>query len=112
MMISSDVNNIVNIINNNTGIDDKISVYGNNNIFYVLSGREHATKYSYQYPIGKFYPKIVEEYFNELSKEKPKIIIVEMRTKDSLIQQFLKDNNYLILYSDSKIGEVYRLLED
>ena len=49
--ISVNIRNVVKIIEDNTSIDDPISVYGNKNILYVLSKRRHATKYSYLFPL-------------------------------------------------------------
>ena len=54
----------------------------------------HATKYSYQYPIGEVYPKIMDEYWEQLSEEKPKIIAVQSGRYDESIQTFLDTHSY------------------
>ena len=45
-----------------------ISVYGNWYIIYVLSQHKHATKYSYQFPLGQINPDIITDYFKQLQK--------------------------------------------
>jgi 4-amino-4-deoxy-L-arabinose transferase-like glycosyltransferase len=67
---------LVDIIKENTDEDDKISVIGNNDLLYLLSDQEPATKYS-------FYPSILrDDYFNELENNRPKLIVVKgVRTK-------------------------------
>lgn len=45
------------LIGENTDADDKISVYGNWDLVYVISDRMHATHYSYQVPIGTIAPQ-------------------------------------------------------
>lgn len=98
----SDVtNNIVNIITDLTDENDKISVYGNWDVLYVLSDRTHATRYSYQFPIADVMPDIMDEYMRELQKEMPEIIVVQAGRYDSNIQSFLDNNNYEIRYSSN-----------
>ncbi len=79
-------------VEENTTEEDEISVYGNRNMVYNLSGRKSASKYSYQKPIGAICPEIMEEYFAELEEKKPELIVViEM---DDNMKKFLKENNY------------------
>ena len=54
------------VIQNLTNENDRITAVGNADILYLLSNRKSASKYSYQYPIGKIYPKIWEEYFDDI----------------------------------------------
>jgi hypothetical protein len=103
--ISDNVQEIVEIIDDNTKPDDKISVYGNYDIIYVLSGRAHATKYSYQFPIGEVLPYIIDEYFDELSKELPLIVVQENRY-DEALQDFLQKNNYILLWMEDENGSL------
>ena len=56
-------NEICETVSNLTSENDTISVYGQWNIIYVKTHREHATKYSYQFPIGKVMPEIMDEYY-------------------------------------------------
>ena len=76
--------------------EDKISVYGNWNIIYVLSNRVHATRYSYQFPIGQVMPEIMDEYMKDLQEELPKILVIMSGKFDDNIHGFLDKNNYHI----------------
>ena len=89
------------IIENTTDEDDKISVYGNWDIIYVLSNRAHATRYSYLFPIGQVMPEIMDEYMESLQEELPRIIIVQNGRYDENIQSFLDDNDYQLRYSSN-----------
>ena len=75
-----------------TSEDDVISVYGNWDIVYVESQRKHATKYSYQFPIGQVMPEIIDEYMEQLEEERPSVVVVAVY--DSNIQKFLDNNKY------------------
>lgn len=97
-------NEVSSIVSENSQNDDKISVYGNWNIIYVLSDREHATKYSYQFPIGEIKPDIMQCYFNELKEQLPPIIVVQ-RHYDDRIKEFLDDNDYSLLWSGTNDGD-------
>lgn len=94
-------NNLVNLIEKLTDEDDKISVYGNWDVIYVLSDRAHATRYSYQYPIGQVMPEIVDEYLHELQEEMPKIIVVCDGNYDDRIRNFLDENNYKLQFASN-----------
>lgn len=99
--ISRDVENLMNVVTENSTDNDFISVYGNYNIIYVLSGRIHATKYSYQFPIGVVYPDIMKEYFEELAEEQPKLIVIQAGRYDDNIIQFLNENDYELLWTSN-----------
>lgn len=98
--ITENIRNMINLIREKTDEKDKISVYGNEAIYYVLSNRMHATKYSYQYPIGRVLPDILDEYFEQLADEKPKILIVESGMYDKRIAEFSEENHYQLIYGD------------
>ena len=89
----SQIRAVVDYIEEKTDEGDTISVYGNRNLFYILSDRKSASKYSYQKPIGEIEPEIMEEYLEELAEAKPKLIIFTIE-KDDAINQFLKENHY------------------
>jgi len=90
---------ITNIIENFTRKDEKISVCGNWDDIYVKSQRQHATKYSYQYPIGNISPMIMNQYMKELKEEQPKVIVVQtQRCYDNIIF-FLIQNEYNLVWS-------------
>lgn len=73
-------------------------MYGNWNIIYVLSNRVHATRYSYQFPIGQVMPEIMDEYMKDLQEELPKILVIMSGKFDDNIHGFLDKNNYQLLY--------------
>ncbi len=68
------------------------------NVIYVLCNRMHATRYSYQFPIGEVNPPIMDEYMDSLQKELPRIIVIEPNHYDENIQEFLENNNYMNIY--------------
>lgn len=88
------------IVSGKTDIDDAISVYGNWDLIYVLSDRKHATRYSYQFPIGTVVPEIMEEYMKELHEEQPKIIVIHSIWYDDNITGFLNNNDYQLIWSE------------
>lgn len=104
--ITTDVLNISDIIKNKTNENDKISVYGNWDIIYVISNRIHATKYSYQFPIGIVSPTIMDDYFEQLKEEMPKIIVVESGYYNETMKNFLDTNNYILIWQQ------YEILDD
>lgn len=94
------VNEVCSIVDLNSTYDDKISVYGNWDIIYLLSDREHATKYSYQFPLGQVKSDIMDEYFDELQEQLPPIIIVQ-EFYDRKIKEFLDDNDYSLIWPEN-----------
>ena len=71
------VKTIVDEVNGHTLDGDKISVMGNCNSIYLLSGRSSASKYSYQDPIAAVNPEILKEYLRDLQTLDAKMIIVD-----------------------------------
>jgi hypothetical protein len=71
------VKTIVDEVNGHTLDGDKISVMGNCNRIYLLSGRSSASKYSYQDPIAAVNPEILKEYLRDLQTLDAKMIIVD-----------------------------------
>ena len=88
------VTSICDIIESNSSENDKISVYGNWDMIYLLTNRLPASKYSYQFPIGTVSPKIFDEYFNDLENTQPVLIIIEPERYDENVENFLQKNNY------------------
>ena len=88
-------------VSNLTSEDDVISVYGNWDIIYVRTHRLHATRYSYQNPIGKVMPEIMDEYLEQLSDELPPVIVVQDYSKDDNILEFLKQYGYKKVWPES-----------
>lgn len=95
-------NELIDYIIENTKEDELISVFGNNNSFYYLTNRQSASKYSYQTPIAEYDKEIVNEYFNDLKENKPKLIIWNIDVSrysemvDTMIK-FLDENNYKLV---------------
>ena len=85
---------------NHTEPEDKISVYGNWGIIYVRSNRMHATRYSYQFPVGQVMPQIMQEYWEQLANELPKVIVVEADNYDEEIIQFTETNGYEMVWAE------------
>lgn len=97
---------VVSIVEDNTVPDDKISVYGNWNIIYILSDRLSASQYSYQFPIGAVNPDIFDVYFEELREENPKIIVTTGNRFDKRMETFLYENDYHLLWSEESADGV------
>lgn len=101
-----DTNRTIEYIKANTLEDDEILVWGNSNIIYNFTNRRSASKYSYQFPIITMNENIEKEYFDDLKKNKPKVIVDGMNLKDNpdlekKWMKFLKDNNYKLVFADS-----------
>ena len=109
--ISSDILTIKDLIEDNTTLDDRISVYGNWDYIYLISNRLPVSKYSYQFPISNVNMKITGEYFKELKSVKPKIIVIEdiSYDKKKKMQKFLNSYNYQELWSKDDSIYVYKL---
>ncbi len=107
--IASEIYEMSDIIQEKTNEDDKISVYGNRDILYLISGRLPATKYSYQAPIVYKSKKVLDDYFKQLKEESPKIIVDYM--DDEYINEFIKENNYKLIHETVYNKETYRIYE-
>ncbi len=92
--LSNEILEIKNIIETNSNESDTITVFGNRDYIYIISHRMPTSKYSYQLPIGRVNPKIMEEYFEELNKNNPQIVVTEQGLKDETLQKFIMTNHY------------------
>lgn len=94
---------VANDISGNSSDNDKITVFGNKNIIYLLSGRLSSSKYTYQVPIINVDKNISLEYFDDLQKNKPKIIV--KTNENELLDKFIIENNYKEIsnYDNGKI---------
>ena len=101
---SQTIYEISDYIKKNTLEDESISVYGNWDVIYVLSGRIHATKYSYLFPIVAVRPSIMDEYFEELKEQLPKIIVIQPGCYDDRVSIFLKENGYSLVWPENKVS--------
>ena len=86
------VEHSANYIKENTEPNDKILVVGNENKIYTLSERLAASKYSYQHPIINVGEEIKKEFYTEIDKNPPKIIV--MVSEVIGMKDYLKTNNY------------------
>lgn len=95
---SGPVLEVCDFIATHTDPDDRITVYGNWDIIYVISKRESISKYSYQGPIGSVNPSIMDEYFQELEDGLPKVVVVQYEKMEGRfnerMQMFLDQNGY------------------
>ena len=99
---------ITNIILKNSKKGDKITVTGIYNIYYNLTNRYSASKYSYvssdilytkEKPNDRY-----NEFYKDLEKNKPKLIITKNDYFDKEgINKFVKENNYKKIYDNSII---------
>ena len=103
-MKSPAVYSVCKLIEECTKPEDRISVYGNNNIIYLMSNRLPATKYSFQLPIAIYKEGLFDEYYEQLRIERPKAIIIT--GEDDRMSTFLGDNAYY-LYGVVEDGENY-----
>ena len=107
--ISDEMYEMSSIIKEKTNENDKISVFGNRNILYLLSNRMPATKYSYQYPIIYMSEEISKNYYESLKKETPKIIVTAEHDENFI--KFLDDNNYKSIYETTYNNRQYNIYE-
>lgn len=84
-----------NYIKDNTDKNDYITVFGNENQIYITSKCKSASRLTYQMPIINVSKQLEKEYFNDLKKNNPKYIVVEI--EDDRILDFINDNNYEII---------------
>ena len=82
------------------GEDEPISVFGNWDEIYVVTGRPHATRYSYQFPISDVSPQIMDDYLVSLAKELPRAIVIEDGYYREEIADFLGKNNYTFIWGE------------
>lgn len=101
--VNQGIQQIIDYIQETTTQNDKISVYGNMDMFYILARRLPASRYSYQYPIGSINPQIMDKYFEDLNEYQPAIIIIRKNADDNYYYQldtqkmenFLSQNQYI-----------------
>ena len=102
---NSSLENIAMYIKENTEPTDKISVFGNLDVLYVLSERFSVSKYSYQYPIIEYDSKRFTKYVNDIVLYKPKLVYMEQNSKqleDLLIQiGYIETNERIFMFEKS-----------
>lgn len=100
---------VIQLIEENSTPEDTISVYGNWDIIYLRTGRRHATRFSYQLPIGKISPEIMQEYVEEIEEERPAVVVIAEDTESALLRETLLRCRYKLLWKQENDGvEVYK----
>ncbi|EOS20473.1 hypothetical protein C804_06318 [Lachnospiraceae bacterium A4] len=98
---------IVELIENNTDEQDKITVWGNWNIIYLLSKRMPASKYSYQFPIAEVDESIYEEYFNDLELTPPTFVIVKPGRELGRMAEYLDTHREYSYFGKVNDADIY-----
>lgn len=74
---------------------DKIIVLGNWDIIYNLSGRFAASKYSYQCPPLEIDDERAKDFYQEIQKNKPKVIVISaVPFGRDWILEYREENDY------------------
>ena len=84
----SESKEIADIVVENTDENDKIAVFGNNDIIYLLSDRMSSTKFSYQNPVTAIDLDAREEFIKEMEKLDTEIIVTN---PESIIKSFVEE---------------------
>ena len=97
-----------------TDEDETIIVCGHKDVFYVLSGRMAASKYSYPLPIAMIKPSVYDEFFDDLYENPPAVLITDTFTEeDQLDYTELNARTEAFLaaypYDEGKTIETYTL---
>ena len=93
---------VIKCVEENTDVDEKISVYGNWDIVYVLTKRTHATQYSYLPAVNDAGDIFEKDYFEQLRQEQPRIIVVQKNNYNDSILNFLNENKYTNIYKEDE----------
>jgi len=86
-------------IRSRTSSDDRILVCGGQTAIYPFSGRFAASKYSYQYPILLVEPERMDEFFQQIDRNPPKVIVewrVMLDYEPMKMKEFLQTHGYEI----------------
>ncbi len=86
--------------------EDSMIVLGNENFWYLLCQREAASRYSYQRPIAYISNDILQEFQQDMTTEKPKLVIDTQRDK----RLFPNKKDYELIFQSSDL-DIYRRAE-
>ena len=103
-----EINQIVQIVINETEKNDKITVCGNRDIIYLLSDRESVSKYSYQSPISSVNETILEEYIMDIETLQAKIIVAASSDMTYTYVKPIIEQHYTLVDKINK-SEIYVL---
>jgi len=90
-------------IKQNTTPDETIMSLGNQDIFYVLSERKSASKYSYQMPIAMIDKSIYDTVSKDIRAAMPAVILIhepapgsdfKMDVLQHIVDSFVEEHNY------------------
>ncbi len=107
---SEEMLSIASTIKQHTNPEDRIVVFGLKNVIYELSGRRSLTRYSFMTDNVSAYKNVHDEYYGQLEREKPKIVVMEFSEQipfDDMFN-FLKKNNYEAIYP----SETYKSVDE
>ncbi len=93
---------VVQYIRDNSGQDDRITVWGNEDAIYNATGRLSASRYSYQIPPEWVKPEIMNEYIADLEADNPVMIVIHGFPAERQLKEFIADNNYETVFTSGK----------
>lgn len=104
---------VIDVIQENSTEDEKISVVGNRSIIYLLSKRLSVSRYAHQYPIAEISDEILNEYLDDLKQAPPKLIIlVEYDELNKKVEPFIEEHHYELIYENAEqCHKVYKGVE-
>ena len=94
--VPSELTELVDTVKGSSEHDDTLTMFGNWDYIYIATGLRSATRYTYAKPVIYLDEEIFADYFNDLEKYPPDILVLEF-TNDE-IESFIKDNSYCIIY--------------
>lgn len=103
---------VIDVIQENSTEDEKISVVGNRSIIYLLSKRLSVSKYAHQYPIAMISDEIWNEYLSDLEETPPALIVmVEYEELNKRVEPFIEEYDYELIYENQEqCHKVYKLI--
>ncbi len=104
--MSQENKEIIEVVNNYSNDEDYISVYGNSNWIYVITHRLSASRFSYQIPVCDMVPEYMDQYWNDLKENQPKLFIT-INIEDKRVKEFLDNNHYELLWKSDNDNPTY-----
>ena len=87
-------------VERNTDPSETIAVYGNLDYLYLKCNRMPASRYSYQYPIVGVRPEIIDEFFEDILENRPKVFIVQGGYNNKRVNDFLEKSDYMLEWAE------------
>lgn len=98
------IDEICGLMDGESDRSESITVYGNWDYVYLRCGRMPISKYSYQFPIGEVRESIMDEYYDEIEKRRPKFFIIQNIYINDIVLDFLSRNEYREILRDDEKG--------